>query len=523
MDNSLLSYIRDELLRGVKKEDLKKVLLESGWNEGSVDMALSRFDDSGAKIVNKPSIVSKKEKDLEPESKAVEDVDKEDEKPKLKIETEQVDGKEGVGYISTPETPTTPSISTPEASESMTGQIQQPSDDFHHTIVNNSQEVQPSQKKPKKKVFLIILVAVALLLLIGGGTYAFYNYVYLAPGRVVGNMFNSMSEVNSLSYSGVIEADTRSTDQDDTLPYIGELSSYYKVAFSGAVDASESERQLVGLMADIETENFDVGMFEIVNDGEVFYFKIHNLGFLEIIGLDFLKGEWVKVDPQELSEKYGIDELSNQTESFIQSDYQKYEDLFIKYPFFEIDKKLPSEKVDGVDTFHYSYTINKENLNRFMTESLVEYSTDLSDEDVQALNDVVGDTVNGLEFSKGEVWISKGDYYLVKLTYDVEYSIPTDRPVDSEYSDPSVQQTIVSSGSISFKDHNKHNLVQVPTEYRSIDEVLEELNEFMQLTPLEFGVGLEGSNGLDEGYIDIEDVDDLPPDLLPTQEYLLPN
>ncbi len=141
----------------------------------------------------------------------------------------------------------------------------------------------------------------------------------------------------------------------------------------------------------------------------------------------------------------------------------------------------------------------------------MEYNTDLSDEEIQALNDVVKDTVNDLEFSKGEVWISKGDYYLVKLTYDINYS------------DPSGQQSIISSGNISFKDHNKQNLVQVPTEYRSIDEVLEELNEFMQLTPLESGRGLDGSEELDEGYINVEDVDDLPPNLLPTQDYLLPN
>lgn len=511
MDNNLLKYIRDELLRGVKKEDLKKVLVESGWNEGSVDMALSRFDDSGAKIVNKPSILEKEEEKSKPENEEVENVDKEDEKPKLKIEPEQVDGKEGVGYISTPETPTTPNITTPEVSESVPGQIQQPSDDFHHTIVNNNQELQPTQKKPKKKVFLILLVSVLLILLIGGGSYAFYNYVYLAPQRVVGNMFQTMSDVNTLSYFGVVEANTQSINQDDGVPYIGELSSYYKVDFSGAIDSMDPDRLLVQLVADIETENFNVGMFEIVNDGEVFYFKIHNLGFLEIVGFDFLKGEWIKVDPEELAEKYGINELSDQAENITQSDYQKYEDLFIKYPIFEIDKRLPSEKVDGVDTFHYSYTINKENLNRFLTESLVEYNTDLSDEEIQALNDVVKDTVNDLEFSKGEVWISKGDYYLVKLTYDINYS------------GPSGQQSIISSGNISFKDHNKQNLVQVPTEYRSIDEVLEELNEFMQLTPLESGRGLDGSEELDEGYINVEDVDDLPPNLLPTQDYLLPN
>ncbi len=430
----LVDYIKKELAAGKDQEELKTTLLKNGWGEADINGALNL-----AVSFTPPPVAV-----VPPVS------------PPGEVQ------------------PPAARISQPAASAMAQGGIV---DDLTDEEI---EQIYGGPEKPANKKLIFIALGLVLFLLIGGGVLAYFNF-FQTPEKILAKAFDKNLNLKSGQYSGSVQSQIKiQTDLFRALNQIGTPSPTPALSaisptisfdsllnFDGSFDhndpAQKNEEININLMGKQgKTVIFGLGL-KVVNS--VYYVGVTETDVSLGEAAAALKGKWFKVDLQELEQK--LKDAGMTFEEFrkisstplpsplIQEKIQELTSFIKSLNAIKIKEKLTGEKIDGQNTYHYSYVIDKEAMKKLMDKIYEIIGQEVEPQYKEELDK----SIDEMSEITGEIWIGKKDLMIKKFT---------------ENYDLGQNQAVSGKISLTFfmKEFNKPVSIEAPSNPESLADAL---------------------------------------------------
>ncbi|KKQ75885.1 MAG: hypothetical protein US98_C0057G0010 [Parcubacteria group bacterium GW2011_GWC1_38_6] len=334
------------------------------------------------------------------------------------------------------------------------------------TPPDNMSSVRP--RKPKKALFAIISIIIGITI-IGGGIFAYLNYSQ-SPESILQKMSSKLIEIKSFEYSGEITAQIN-TDALDTYAGTKDSSSNkvnFSINFNGSSDIQDLDNPKDQLALNIKADALPIGdsFFEIETRtiDKIIYIKINNLPDLGIFDLSAVENQWIKIDTENIKKQLGLEKFEEQIkekqkeQELTPEQIEELKTVLQQAKIFKATEKLPNEKVDGINTYHYKIEIDKEGLKKIFAEiSDIAKDKFLSDAEFEKI-------IESLGFHDGEIWIGKKDLLPYKFSSSLTIK-------ETETSKTSGEFNVI----LLFKNFNKPISIEIPKPNKSLEEILGEL------------------------------------------------
>jgi hypothetical protein len=370
----------------------------------------------------------------------------------------------------------------------------------NQTLINQSVSSgsQDSGKKFNKKLLFIILIIGAL---ISGSVLEYFYYFQESPEKIVEKMVANLMAIKTLEYQGEIKIEAIIPDHLMTISepvqpvqktFIKEPTNLF-INFSGKSDIADLNNPKISLSINLKSD----ALKTLIESAEkevtagldyIFLNKIHyirfttlpNLGFID---LGFLSNQWIKIDIEAIQKNFGdmipLDEkIKNvQEQTNLTADkLDKLKQIIKETKAIKLTKKLGSEKIEGVNTWHYKFSFDKDAVKKLIM-NFVEILDNkaLSNEDIGKLDE----GLQSLDNFNGEIWIGKKDYLPYKIFFETEIK-------DSNQPDLSGKIAITFLA----KNYNKPIQINAPSQTKNIEEIMAQLfalflaNSFMNMTKI---------------------------------------
>jgi len=282
-------------------------------------------------------------------------------------------------------------------------------------------------------------------------------------------MISRLDTIKSLRYSGDLKLETYepnpSDDSSKKLTYSSVL-----IKFNGSSDNQDPQNfksdnsldinLISGTLSEtIQTQiNFSLDL-KMVN--KLIYVKLKNLPKSKPFDLTFLEDQWIKIDSEKDLKLTKLEEKVNKELSTTEQ-AEKIKSIFEESKVFQITEKLPSEKIEGVNVYHYKFIIDKEGLKQFIietNEALMEKM--LSEKEVLELEKTIN---NAIDLYEGEIWIGKKDL----LPHKIFVNLKT-KGTEKE------KEEAILTFTASFKDFNQPVQLEAPIKTKTLQEVMGEV------------------------------------------------
>lgn len=352
---------------------------------------------------------------------------------------------------------------------------------------SHTEDIHP-QRGNRKKYTIMALVFIAMLFLGGGAVLAYMKFFMDASPsakEVFARMPDAMKAVHSVYGNGTLSI-KGDIEPSEEYAQFGVLKATFDVTsrVSGQTKlnvASSEERQFDGEFA--ANGFYKMGALQFNIDalvkfkltGDNMYLLIEQFPEIPFVSMyiDTMKGKWIKVpvhaiaqndseevDPLAAISPIPTDELPDLLSTSTREAMQKYEELVKTYPLFDV-VKTDNAADQSPAQYHYFLKFNKENFRAFHAEATAiardeaartdpYYTADL-DRYEKMSRDILIDVLTPLV---AEMWISKDDALLRKVSFDLPYATTT--PYGK------VHARIVSD--LLLSKHNEPFVVAVPTE-----------------------------------------------------------
>ena len=398
-----------------------------------------------------------------------------------------INGAFGMAKVFSPPQPQTPEVRTKEPEpiiQKPEVRIQAP--EFKVQIPQASQPLSVDygsrQKPAKKKLAFAVLAAIAVLLMAGGA--AAYFLYFQAPERIMAKVIDKSSEIKSEEFSGQTDIDfeysgdllnmfSQGGGTGTSSPLSTKVNFGLSIKFNGASDSSDLEQTksfvIFSLMDKESADTLPFIAMEMRSIGKVVY-----LGLTEISDSDFLKsfssleGQWLKIDPEELREmakEMGISEQelvdfdkALESQSLTPEKIAKLSQLLKDANLIKVVSKLPEEKIDNQNAYHYKYEISKESLKQFVLEANKIMEVEIKPEEEEAFDKAF----DGISALQGELWIGKKDLFVHKANVNFEIN---EKMNEGGFSGK-------FSTTITMKNFNKAVTVKAPENVKSLEELM---------------------------------------------------
>ena len=311
-----------------------------------------------------------------------------------------------------------------------------------------------TQDKMFPKRFLLIGGIIGLMALIGvGSLFAFNRYIQM-PEKIIKKMMQSMSRVTSVKYSGKFTIPmgnmALSIPKDDKdLSLTENASNTLTINLSGAFKLEGQKPNFqIAVTSNVLDQNVGIEERTINNQG---YLKL-DIPFLSLIKLDFLQNKWIAIDPQKIFEKFGL-QNTLQTQSLTPSPEQitKIKQAFQETNFITVAQKLPGENINGHNTYHYKFIINKDGITELIkTINAISDKNPITESQIDQSNQALDTTSKAFT---GEIWIGKDDFLIYRIN-----GVTT------------INQTIITN-SIEFNNYNQAQQIETPEMAESIGQI----------------------------------------------------
>lgn len=343
--------------------------------------------------------------------------------------------------------------------------------------VQSTKAVGPSSialpKRINKKILIIIIAVILGLALIGGGVFAYFAY-FQSPEKIVQKMVLKLADVKSLEYSGNLNVEVTAnpaglmgspagltgTNTDSlvgtTSPLSAKKTGKFTLDFNGSSDWHSVDNFLGLLAMNMNAEIPQVGDFSLGTEmrsiNKDFYAKLSKAPNLMIFDLSAFENQWIKIDGKDITAQQEKNKLTS-------AQIDQLKKTFVQDKVISIVANLPAEKIDGVNTYHYKYAVNKEGLRKYIidVDKIVSTSTMLTGQKLADFNK----EMDNLVAPEGEIWIGKSDYLPYKISSNIVIN-------ETETSKVSGKVGIV----LSAKNFNKPVQVDVPSPVKTTEEIM---------------------------------------------------
>jgi hypothetical protein len=353
--------------------------------------------------------------------------------------------------------------------------------------LSQSPSFSPQPSRGVNKILLAAVFIVGGTLIVGGGVFAYFNY-FQSPEKIVQKMTAKLTEIKSLEYSGEIKAEANTEDLlgggGNLLPPTqstqNNKTSDFSITFTGKSDIQKIDDPKSLFSFNIKTDALEQGEFtfglEIRTIGKVIYVKTNDVTNLEFFDLSAIKNQWIKIDIEALKEQFGLGEIEEQLkeaqnkQELSPEQIEKLKLAVQQAKIIKTTEKLPSEKIEGINTDHYKFTIDKEGIKKLFTDVSQTIQDKTPTEKELAEFDKGFEAVESLE---GEIWIGKKDV----LPYKISLSAVIKETDQSKTSGK-------GNFTLLLKNFNKPVQIDVPTQAKPLEEILGGLFGGLQgLTP----------------------------------------
>jgi hypothetical protein len=350
----------------------------------------------------------------------------------------------------------------------------------------SSQSFSPQSSKGLNKTLLIVISIIGGILIIGGGAFAYFNY-FQSPEKIVQKMTVKLTEIKSLEYSGEIKIEVNSGEikvvntgnllgggsnfSQPTQPASNKKASNFSINFNGVSDTHDLNNPKGSFSFNINTDalgalgqgNLAFGL-EIRTIDKIVYVKLNNVPNLGFFDLSAVANQWIKIDTEALKKQFGLEKLEAQVkeaqkkQELSPEQIEKLKIAVQQAKIFKITEKLPSEKIEGVNTYHYKFIIDKEGIkNLFIEISKIVQDKTLTEKELADFDK----SFEAIELPEGEIWIGKNDL----LPYKISLSSII-KETDKSKTSGEVSFTLL------FKNFNKPVQIEIPTPIKTLEEVL---------------------------------------------------
>jgi hypothetical protein len=353
------------------------------------------------------------------------------------------------------------------------------------------------------------LIVLALLLLIGAGGYLGY-VVYFEQGlQLATRAIDNLQQLQSYQTSGQLkieaEGDFNSPSQLSQLhqfPFINLLvpsivhaansSGSASITYSGFYNAKDPQQVDLDMDFDMELEgqqsyeNINVGggfsfaaKMRLIDSDEI-YIQMTKMPSIDELGLSLspYMNEWIRFSISE-----ALPTMSPASPSFPEDDFndrlqsinQSIATLYSEYPFLVFERGDDHQKIAGVDTLHFTYTIDTAVLQQYFQrlnliledELLTDTQKDLYLQSDNPFNDPqTQQFFESFDTFQGSVWVGKDDAHLYRIGFDWDFVVP-------DTSDAQVR--LIIQGTQDYSQHNADIPINPPADYLDYMEMMQEM------------------------------------------------
>ncbi len=345
----------------------------------------------------------------------------------------------------------------------------------------NKEGINNQESRPKK--VKIIFTVIALILLTGTAALAmrlwdpYWNPFRPSPETIFNNAVMEMMKIETMHSEIRLKADFDNID--------GSRGIDIKISS----DSDNTDPLTPKFQSDFEIALIDKGMRmfftgEVRGIGDVFYLKIDTIPLpitasLMMMGIDLdqWRGEWISVDPRDM----GMSFTSDPEE--MEALEKKLIELLKEYPLLVSEQEFSNKTIDDRETYHYLFTLRRENAIDFLTE-IVDYQikrTGIEEREVsEEEREEIREFVNRIDDVPFEVYIDKKNLLIRKIvikdTFDIsDKSLELDGKLNIDLE-------------IKFSGFEESMTIIAPDDSLSILEVFENL---IKATNLLFGGGTQ--------------------------------
>lgn len=308
-----------------------------------------------------------------------------------------------------------------------------------------AQQFSTISQQPARRINKTLLAVVSILgiLIIGGGVFGYFYYFQETPEKVIEKMKTRLTEVKTLEYQGEIS----------------DFSINFNINFNGKSDVGDLNNPK-GLFAfNIKQGESALGL-EIRTIDKVVYIKLNGLPNLAgSFDLSVLSNQWIKIDTAPIKEDQKQQELTPEQ-------VEKLKQIVKQAEIFKVTEKLASEKNGEVNTHHYKFLIDKNELKKLIVDIIkVVQDKTLTNEELAEFDKVL----EAIETLGGEIWIGKKDYLPYKILLMLKETAES----------KTAGQLQLMTVTLSFKNYNKPVQIDIPSSVKSIEEIFgQQLPEF---------------------------------------------
>ncbi len=307
----------------------------------------------------------------------------------------------------------------------------------------------------KQLIWLGVILLVGLL--IGtGAIYAYFNY-YMKPERVMGRAIAKTFDASTFEFVGNLKV---AYQQSENSPSAIKLPLNFTLAYTGIYKAEENQNAKISAQATANAGNVTIAEFNLKRLSPYLFVQINSLSELGFIDNSKILTKWIQIDltkiplnDQVLASVLKEIDTKNQT-ALISA-------VTDNFPF-AITHRFEDEPVDGIDSYHYQYLVDKANLQKVLVSLSVESNSQNEKE--------LSDRLEHFDIKPGELWVNKHDGTIRRLTFAfTRRGLEKDSPV------------IDFAGDIRLHNYEETPNIQAPQSSMRLEDIIKDVVNFKTL------------------------------------------
>jgi hypothetical protein len=307
-----------------------------------------------------------------------------------------------------------------------------------------------------------LFVSIAIVLIVGAGVaFAYTQDIFVSPTEIANTALEKTDEITSVRFDGTmtVKGATASEAEVSALETLGDEVS---ITIKGAYDATDPENVKGEINMSLSMEALQAGIEARVLNKTLF---VRLLEAPAIPGLSFeeYKNKWFSLDEnmaEGFTSKAGISTFSSIQDSLTEEHKAELKKIEQKYNLISVTNRLPSEKINDIETHHYAFVLNRTEISAYLEEAEEYIHRAGNSDSVLSTFDAesVAQTLDLIENFQGELWIGKKDSlpYKVSGSFDIV----------------SGEQNGTARFAIIFSDWGKSIAVESPTGSVPVTELL---------------------------------------------------
>lgn len=270
-----------------------------------------------------------------------------------------------------------------------------------------------------------LFVSIAIVLIIGAGVaFAYTQDVFVSPTEIANTALEKTDEITSVRFDATmtVKGIASSESEASTLETLGDEVS---MTVKGAYDATDLENTKGEINMNLSMGALQAGIEARVLNKTLFV-RLLEAPAIPVFPLEQYENKWFSLEEsvaEGFTSKAGISTFSSIQDSLTEEHKAELKKIEQKYNLISVTNRLPSEKINDIETYHYAFVLDRTEISAYLEEA-EQYIHRVGNSDSMLSTfdaESVAQTLDLVENFQGELWIGKRDGlpYKVSGSFDI--------------------------------------------------------------------------------------------------------